>query len=83
MDVLTPRALRERLSSSLDVLAGGPRDAAHRQQVLRREIEWSCDLLSEEARRVFRRLGVFPAGFDLAAVQAVCGDALDIAAELA
>jgi predicted ATPase len=82
LDVLTPRALRERLDSGLEVLAGGPRDAAQRQQVLRREIGWSYDLLSEAAQRVFRRLGVFPAGFDLAAAQAVCGDGLDAVAEL-
>ena len=82
MDVLTPRALRERLDASLDVLAGGPRDVAQRQQVLRREIGWSFDLLSESVQKVFRRLGVFPAGFDLAAAQAVCGDALDAVAEL-
>jgi predicted ATPase len=82
MDVLTPRALRERLVSCLDVLAGGPREVAQRQQVLRREIGWSYDLLSETARMAYRRLGVFPAGFDLAAAQAVCGDALDAVAEL-
>jgi predicted ATPase/DNA-binding SARP family transcriptional activator len=82
LDVLTPRALRERLDSGLDVLTGGPRDVAQRQQVLRREIGWSYDLLSDAAKRVFRRLGVFPAGFDLAAAQAVCGDALDAVAEL-
>jgi predicted ATPase/DNA-binding SARP family transcriptional activator len=82
MDVLTPRALREQLDSGLDVLAGGPRDVAQRQQVLRKEIGWSYDLLSETAQRAFRRLGVFPAGFDLAAAQAVCGDVLDAVAEL-
>jgi predicted ATPase len=82
LDVLTPRALRERLDAGLDVLAGGPRDVARRQQVLRMEIGWSYDLLSDAAKRVFRRLGVFPAGFDLAAAQAVCGDALDAVAEL-
>jgi len=82
LDVLTPRSLRERLDSGLDVLAGGPRDAAHRHQVLRREIGWSYDLISAPAKRAFRRLGVFPAGFDLAAAQAVCGDGLDTVAEL-
>ncbi|MHC1558978.1 ATP-binding protein [Actinomycetospora sp. C-140] len=37
-------------------------------------IAWSRDLLDDAEQRLFARLGVFPAGFDLDAVRAVTGD---------
>jgi DNA-binding CsgD family transcriptional regulator len=36
-------------------------------------VEWSYRLLSEQERRVFRALSVFPAGFTLVAAEAVAG----------
>lgn len=74
---LTPRALRERLDERLSVLTGGPRDLPARQQTLRETIDWSVGLLDEQARAVFVRLAVFPAGATLDAAERVCGADLD------
>jgi predicted ATPase len=70
--VLTPRALLQRLGQSLKLLAGGARDLPERQQTIRNTIQWSCDLLSDDEQRLFRRLAVFVGGFTLDAAEAVC-----------
>ncbi|MDX1511092.1 MAG: adenylate/guanylate cyclase domain-containing protein, partial [Nitriliruptorales bacterium] len=51
--------LRDRLGSRLDVLKGGARDLPERQQTLRRTIEWSTDLLTDDERAVLELLSVF------------------------
>ena len=68
--------LRERLSARLDLLEGG-RDTDPRQRTLRSTIGWSHDLLSDEERRVFRRLSVFAGGANLEAAQAVADGDVD------
>ena len=73
---LPPAALLERLTTRLDVLTG-PRDAEERQRTLRATISWSCELLEEPERRLFRRLGVFVGGASLPAVEAVCDTGLE------
>jgi predicted ATPase/DNA-binding CsgD family transcriptional regulator len=76
--LLSPRALDDRLAERRLELTGGMRDLPARQQTLRETIAWSHDLLGEEARRLFRRLGVFSGRFDLdagAAVAALPGEA--------
>jgi predicted ATPase len=72
--LLSPQAILERLTSRLDVLGAGPRDAPVRHQTLRTTIEWSHDLLDEAERRLFARTAVFAGGFTLDAVERVCGD---------
>ncbi|WP_443677766.1 ATP-binding protein, partial [Mycobacterium intermedium] len=57
------------------LLTGRSRTAVRRQQTLRASVEWSHALLTEPERVLFRRLAVFPGGFDLAAAQAVGGGA--------
>jgi predicted ATPase/DNA-binding CsgD family transcriptional regulator/Tfp pilus assembly protein PilF len=69
--VLTPAALRERLTNRLRVLTSGARTLPARQQTMRGAIAWSYELLSAEDRRVFRLLGVFSGGFGLDALEAV------------
>ncbi|HEX4745961.1 MAG TPA: adenylate/guanylate cyclase domain-containing protein [Gaiellaceae bacterium] len=69
--VLPPAALLERLATRLDSLAG-PRDAEERQRTLRSTIAWSCDLLDESERVLFRRFGVFVGGASLSAIEHVC-----------
>lgn len=64
-------ALLERLDRRLPVLTGGRRDAPERQRTLRAAIEWSYDLLPDELKEVFARLGVFAGTFSLAAAEAV------------
>jgi predicted ATPase/DNA-binding SARP family transcriptional activator/peroxiredoxin len=74
--LLSPEELLGRLEHSLELLTGGPRDLASRQQTMRDAIQWSYDLLSEGERRVFVRLAVFSGGCTLAAVEGVCGATL-------
>ena len=71
--LLTPRALLSRLTTTLGsgYTAG---DRPDRQRTLGATIAWSYDLLDEQARAVFRRLGVFGAPADLDAVDAVAAE---------
>jgi predicted ATPase/DNA-binding SARP family transcriptional activator len=73
-DVLSPRAILDRLQNRFDLLVGGATDVAARQQTLRGAIDWSVELLSDEQRCFFARLGAFAGGFDLKAAEAVAGD---------
>jgi predicted ATPase/DNA-binding CsgD family transcriptional regulator len=73
--LLTPAALRARLTHRLLLLTDGPRDQPPRLQSLRDAIAWSCDLLAPAERSLFRRLAIFSGGFTLAAAEAVGGDA--------
>src|SRR6185503_1742321 len=61
--LLSPQGMLPRLGNSLKLLARGPRDLPARQQTLRATIDWSYRLLSEEEKRLFRRLSVFVGGF--------------------
>ena len=70
--ILPPQALLLRLENRFDVLRGGTRDLPERQQTLRRAIDWSYDLLNDNARKLLRRLSVFAGGWTLEAAEAVC-----------
>jgi predicted ATPase/DNA-binding SARP family transcriptional activator len=59
--------LRDSLDQSLDLL--GRPDGDPRHQTLRRAVEWSYRLLSDEDRTLFRALGSFPGGIELAALR--------------
>jgi predicted ATPase len=76
-NVFSPDELLARLGDRLD-LVGGLDDAPARQQTLRSTVQWSYDLLREDEKPVFARLGVFVGGFTLEAAEAVCsGHGLD------
>ena len=66
--------LLERLGDRFTLLAGADRLAPPRQRSLAATVEWSYQLLDEQEQRVFRALSVFPAGFTLAAAEAVAGE---------
>jgi len=59
------------LDDHLRLLAGN-RGATERHSSLRAVIDWSHDMLDDDERGMFRRLGVFAGGFDLDAAVAVC-----------
>lgn len=82
--ILPPAALLARLDRRLPLLTGGAQDLPERQQTLRATIAWSHDLLSEEERILFRRLGVFAGGWPLQAAEAVANGAggLDVFEDL-
>ncbi len=63
------------LDNKFKLLWQGRRSALPRHQTLHAMLDWSFNLLSENDRAMFARLGVFAGPFDLEAVQAVVGDA--------
>lgn len=88
--VLSPEAIRDRLSGHLDILQSGGRDRPQRQKTMQAAIEWSYDLLDENERVLASRLAVFAGGFSLPSAEAVCNpanelgvDTLDAIASLA
>ncbi|MGZ8511942.1 MAG: ATP-binding protein, partial [Candidatus Limnocylindria bacterium] len=71
--ILSPQAMLARLSSRLDLGAGGSRDLPERQQTLRGAIGWSYEILDEDERRFFDAFSVFSGGADLKAAEALLG----------
>lgn len=67
---LGPDGLLAALDDLLRLLAGG-RGPNERHRSLAQVIGWSYDLLDDAERQLFRRLGVFVGGFDLAAAAAL------------
>ena len=74
--VLTPAQILERISQRLDLFRAG-RGADPRQQTLRTTIEWSFELLTDEEKLLFTRLGVFRGGCTLEAAEQVVEADLD------
>lgn len=72
--VLKVEHIAARLDDRFNLLTTGSRTALPRHQTLRATIDWSYDLLPEDARLLFRRLAVFAGGFALDAAEHVCSD---------
>jgi predicted ATPase/DNA-binding CsgD family transcriptional regulator len=72
--VVSLQQIVERLDDRFRLL-GTARTALSRHQTLRAALEWSHELCTERQRLLWARLSVFAGGFDLAAAEAVCGDA--------
>jgi tetratricopeptide (TPR) repeat protein len=88
--VLSADQIAVAVSDRFRLLTGGPRAAAERQQTLRASVDWSHDLLTDDERRLLRRVAVFGGGFTLDAAEQVCADdgissdrVLDLLASLA
>ncbi len=70
--------INKRLSDRFKILTGGARVHQERQQTLRALVDWSYDMLPDGEKTLLNRLAVFKGGFDMVAVEAVCGgDPLD------
>ena len=63
--LLPPQQMLAQLGSRLRFLTGGPRDVPDRYRTLRSTIDWSHDLLGDDERTLFGRLGVFVGGCSL------------------
>jgi predicted ATPase/DNA-binding CsgD family transcriptional regulator len=73
MDVLTPQDMLTELPHSMNLLDRGSRDRG-RHRTLDATIGWSYELLSEDERRLFRRLAVFENGWALDTCLGACAD---------
>jgi predicted ATPase len=76
--IFSPTALLSRLDRALPLLGDGNVDAPARQRTLRAAIEWSCALLAEAERALFRRLTVFSGGWTLGAAEEVLDPSSDL-----
>ncbi len=70
--LLQPQAILSRLDDKLKLLTGGARDLPTRHQTLRNTLEWSYDLLNQDEKVLYARLGIFVGGFTFEAAEAVC-----------
>lgn len=73
---MDPADLLARMDDSFRLLTGAKRGAIERHRTLRATMLWSYDLLSDNERRLFRRLAVFSGPFDLLAAERVVADEL-------
>ena len=73
MRTLSVADINVRLRDRFKLLTGGGVVLLERQQTLRALVDWSYDLLQENERVLFDRLGVFAGGFELAALEEICG----------
>ena len=71
------------LDDLFDLLPQAARRADGAQRSLRATVEWSDALLTEEERRLLRRMAVFAGGFDLGAIKEVCASDGQTAAKVA
>src|SRR6185503_11163980 len=69
-----PARARARGGARLSLLSRGARDLPERQRSLRATLDWSVQLLDDDARRVLGALGAFSGGASLEALEAVAGD---------
>ncbi len=76
--LLKPAAMLEKLKSRLALLTGGARDLPQRQQTIRGAIDWSYDLLDDNEKTLFTRLGIFVGGWTVDSAEAVCGSGLSV-----
>ncbi|MFW6691360.1 ATP-binding protein [Streptomyces sp. MAR4 CNX-425] len=82
--VLSVPEIARRLGDRFALLRGGARDAPERHRTLHAVVEWSWNLLDEDARAALRTLSVFPGGFTAAAADHLLGgdDALELLEQL-
>jgi predicted ATPase len=71
---LTFDDLADRLDTRFELLRTGRRDGDSRHQALQAVVDWSFELLGADEQRLFLRLSVFAAAFDIAAAETVAAD---------
>ena len=72
--VLSVPEIARRIGDRFALLRGGARDVPERHRTLHAVVEWSWNLLGEDARTALRTLSVFPGGFSGEAAEQVLGD---------
>ena len=74
MRTMTVEQIETRLENRFALLTTADRSAPARHRTLQAVIEWSWDLLDEDAHRALARLAVLPAGFSAETAAAVLGE---------
>ncbi|MBO9708041.1 MAG: winged helix-turn-helix domain-containing protein [Caulobacter sp.] len=74
------RGVAERLDDRFTLLSQGRRTALPRHQTLKATFDWSYDTLSDDERKVFRRLALYAGNFSLESMSSLVADA-DLASE--
>ena len=69
---LSIEQVADRIEDRFRLLSRGSPAARSRQQTLRALMDWSYDLCSEQERRLWASLSVFPGKFDLEAAESIC-----------
>lgn len=69
---LSPQEIVTELGDRFGLLVAGPAGVPPRQRTLEASMAWSHDLLESPERLLFRRLGVFQAGFTSLSARDVC-----------
>lgn len=77
VSAMSPDDIALRLGDRFRLLAGGRRTAVPRQQTLHALIDWSWDLLTDDDRRLLRRLSVFTGGWTVPIAARIVGDGPD------
>jgi non-specific serine/threonine protein kinase len=78
MRVLSVQQINARLHDRFRLLTANSRTAPARHETLAAAMDWSHELLSDDERRLFRRLSVFAGSFSLDAAEGVvAGDGFD------
>jgi predicted ATPase/DNA-binding SARP family transcriptional activator/phage baseplate assembly protein W len=72
--VLSVAEIARRLGDRFALLRGGARDVPERHRTLHAVVDWSWNLLDEEARAALRLLSVFPGGFAGDTAEQVLGE---------
>lgn len=74
---MTPEQIERRLENRFALLTTGDRSGPERHRTLEAVIEWSWDLLDEEAQRALAALSVLPGGFSAETAEAVLATPAD------
>ena len=72
ISALSADIILDRLDDRFRLLSKGDRAVVPRHQTLEAVIDWSYDLLLDEEKSLFRRLGVFAGGWTLYAAESMC-----------
>ncbi|MET9524836.1 ATP-binding protein [Streptomyces coeruleorubidus] len=72
--VLSVPEIARRLGDRFALLRGGARDVPERHRTLHAVVEWSWNLLDEDARALLRTMSVFPGGFSADAAEHALGE---------
>lgn len=78
VSAMSPDDIAMRLGDRFRLLAGGRRTAVPRQQTLHALIDWSWDLLTDDDRRLLRRLSVFTGGWTVPMAARIVGDGPEV-----